>query len=308
MATKKALVVSTLSQTIDNADTLLVGAGVDASSAGALAVGAATATSVVVTPRLNANGGVDRSTAGALNIGALTATSVVITPNVGVGVTPTSTFSVGSSGTERFRVDGATGRIVEYSDGVPANGEVLIGNGTNFAKSTLTAGTGIDVANSAGAVTISAGTQALFKAADQSVTGSTLAVDNTLDFFSSSPAGTLLPNTPYCFEYYLVVSSNNNPTANLLFQLAAVAVAGSSWYDVTVLTDVTSTFLGTFSAFNTTLTANLGAYANVRDRVFIRGTYTPSASGTLRLLYASQDIDGTVTVLRGSYLRVWRAA
>jgi hypothetical protein len=74
--------------------------------------------------------------------------------NVGIGVTPTSTFSVGASGTERFRVDGATGRIVEYSDSVPANGEVLIGNGTNFAKSTLTAGTNIGVTNGAGSITV----------------------------------------------------------------------------------------------------------------------------------------------------------
>ena len=50
MANKKALVVSDLSKNIDNADTLLVGAGIDASAAGALAIGASTATSVVVAP------------------------------------------------------------------------------------------------------------------------------------------------------------------------------------------------------------------------------------------------------------------
>ena len=74
---------------------------------------------------------------------------------VGIGVSaPSSTLSVGSAATERFRVDGATGRIVEYSDSVPANGEVLIGNGTDFAKSTLTAGTNIAVTNGAGSITV----------------------------------------------------------------------------------------------------------------------------------------------------------
>jgi hypothetical protein len=50
MANKKALVVSDLSKNIDNADTLLVGSGIDVSAVGALAIGAATSTSVVVTP------------------------------------------------------------------------------------------------------------------------------------------------------------------------------------------------------------------------------------------------------------------
>ena len=66
--------------------------GIDLTNAGALAIGAATATSVVITPattitgiltqtgRLNANGGVDVTSAGALNLGATTATSVAITP------------------------------------------------------------------------------------------------------------------------------------------------------------------------------------------------------------------------------------
>ena len=66
--------------------------GIDLTVAGALAIGASTATSVVITPattitgiltqtgRLNANGGVDVTSAGALNLGATTATSVAITP------------------------------------------------------------------------------------------------------------------------------------------------------------------------------------------------------------------------------------
>ena len=38
----------------------------------------------------------------------------------------------------------------------PANGEVLIGNGTDFAKNTLTAGTGISITNGAGTIIIDA--------------------------------------------------------------------------------------------------------------------------------------------------------
>jgi hypothetical protein len=38
----------------------------------------------------------------------------------------------------------------------PTNGQVLIGNGSNFALSTLTAGTGVSIANAAGGITIAA--------------------------------------------------------------------------------------------------------------------------------------------------------
>lgn len=45
--------------------------------------------------------------------------------------------------------NGGTGQT-----GTPANGEVLIGNGTGFTKSTITAGTNISVTNTAGGITI----------------------------------------------------------------------------------------------------------------------------------------------------------
>jgi hypothetical protein len=37
----------------------------------------------------------------------------------------------------------------------PTDGQVLIGNGTNYTANTLTPGTGVDISNAAGAVTIS---------------------------------------------------------------------------------------------------------------------------------------------------------
>lgn len=40
--------------------------------------------------------------------------------------------------------------------GTPTNGQVLIGNGTTFTRSTLTAGTGITVTNATGSITIAA--------------------------------------------------------------------------------------------------------------------------------------------------------
>jgi hypothetical protein len=57
MATRKPLVTASgTTQQIPDADTLAVGAGIDRATAGALAVGAATATSVVVTPNVGIGG------------------------------------------------------------------------------------------------------------------------------------------------------------------------------------------------------------------------------------------------------------
>lgn len=96
--------------------------------------------------------GLDRATAGTLSIASSTATLVKITPNTQVsGDLSASQLAVGG----KFSVD-LNGLITEYGDGVPANGEVLIGNGAGFVKSTLTAGSGITISNGVGAITISA--------------------------------------------------------------------------------------------------------------------------------------------------------
>lgn len=46
--------------------------------------------------------------------------------------------------------NGGTGQT-----GTPSNGQLLIGNGTGFTRSTLTAGTGISISNSSGGITVS---------------------------------------------------------------------------------------------------------------------------------------------------------
>lgn len=68
----------------------------------------------------------------AVTIGDLTATSLTLTNPLG-------------------RAQGGTGVST-----APTNGQLLIGNGTGYALSTLTAGTGITVTNNAGSITIAA--------------------------------------------------------------------------------------------------------------------------------------------------------
>ena len=74
-----------------------------------------------------------------------------------------STISFGTTGlTPSTPTSGAisvAGTLVPANGGtgittVPANGQILIGNGTNYTAATLTAGTGISITNGAGSVTI----------------------------------------------------------------------------------------------------------------------------------------------------------
>jgi hypothetical protein len=52
--------------------------------------------------------------------------------------------------------------------GTPTNGQVLIGNGTNFTLANLTAGANVSITNGAGSITISASAPAPFGAATPS--------------------------------------------------------------------------------------------------------------------------------------------
>jgi len=56
------------------------------------------------------------------------------------------------------RGNGGGGGVTSLTDlvSVPSNGQLLIGNGSGFVNSTLTAGTGISISNGAGSITINA--------------------------------------------------------------------------------------------------------------------------------------------------------
>ena len=76
----------------------------------------------------------------------------------GVATTNTHTFNISTSGTNPAFAIASGGRIHYYDGSQPTDGQVLIGDtaGGNFAKATITAGTGISVTNGAGSITIAA--------------------------------------------------------------------------------------------------------------------------------------------------------
>ena len=67
------------------------------------------------------------------------------------------------AGTKNVFVTYPAGRSA-YAATVPSNGQLLIGNGTNFTLSTLTGGGGISIVNGAGTITISSGLNSVIAA------------------------------------------------------------------------------------------------------------------------------------------------
>lgn len=141
--------------TLTGAGVLSAASGFDRMAAGALTIGALTATSVAITPATSVSGAltigssIDRIAAGALAIAPTTATSVAITPATSIAgaltvgssidriaagaltiapstatsvtITPattvTATFTVKEGGTDLFKVDGSTGAVTQTVDG-----------------------------------------------------------------------------------------------------------------------------------------------------------------------------------------------
>jgi hypothetical protein len=67
----------------------------------------------------------------------------------GSPITTSGTLAISYSGTALPVANGGTGLTA-----TPANGEIDIGNGTGFTRTTLTAGSNITITNTSGAITI----------------------------------------------------------------------------------------------------------------------------------------------------------
>ena len=107
-------------------------------------------------------------------------TSVLSGSTLGSGVTASSLTSLGTIGTGTWegttiaRAHGGTGLT-----SAPANGELLIGNGSGYALSTLTAGSNITITEGSGSITIAAagGGTTYSDGNGINITGSTISVD-----------------------------------------------------------------------------------------------------------------------------------
>jgi hypothetical protein len=105
-----------------------------------------------------------------------------------VGTTGQALVSAGSSA-PAFGTLGVAGGGTGVT-ATPANGELLIGNGTGFTKSTLTAGTGVNITNASGAITIATNTASVPIGTDIAVTDYSLTLPSAIASTASATVKT----------------------------------------------------------------------------------------------------------------------
>jgi hypothetical protein len=133
--------------------------------------------------------------------------------------------------------------------GTAANGELLIGNGTGFVKSTLTAGTGITVTNAAGAITIDAsGAQELLTATVKNAESVAITKGQVV---------------------YIFGATGNRPSVKLAFNTTDATSAKT--FGVVSDTSISAGGTGTVTCVGVLDGLNLGAY-NDGDTVYLGAT------------------------------------
>jgi len=134
-----------------------------------------------------------------LNLTTLTATSANITTLSGTNFSATSLTL-----TNALKIaEGGTGL-----DTTPTNGQLLIGNGTGFALSTLTAGDGISVTNNAGSITIATSGGGLPAVTVTASTAITAAVNFHYVLTAATTATVTLPASPTISDTIYVTVAN----------------------------------------------------------------------------------------------------
>jgi hypothetical protein len=104
-------------------------------------------------------------------------------------------------------------RVAEGGTGVdstPTNGQLLIGNGSGFALSTLTAGTGMTITNNAGSITLaSAGLPVVTVTASTAITA---VAGNHYVLTAATTATVTLPASPTISDTIYVTVANSLTT------------------------------------------------------------------------------------------------
>ena len=147
----------------------------------------------------------------------------------------------------------------------PANGQLLIGNGTGYSLNTLFAGAGITVTNGSGAISIAIDSTVATLTGTQTLQNKTL--DNT--------------NTVTLLDTLFTLQDNLDNTKQAQFQLSAIATATTSTYTLpaasTTLAGLatTQTFAG-----NLTFSGNLTATSSIFTRTATTQSWTDGSMTT----------------------------
>jgi len=182
----------------------------------------------------------------------------------------------------------------------PANGQLLIGNGSNYTLSTLTAGSGVSITNSAGSITLSAtglGGTVTAVTASSPLASSGGTTPNISIANSTGTGSVVLENSPSIFSATITAAVSASITT----------ITGSS-ANITTVTGTTAGFssanitqLGSTSATITTLSGtNVTFSSGTVSQLAATSATIASVSGT-NVTYSNGNLtSATVTTISGT--------
>jgi hypothetical protein len=182
----------------------------------------------------------------------------------------------------------------------PANGQLLIGNGSNYTLSTLTAGSGVSITNSAGSITLSAtglGGTVTAVTASGPLASSGGTTPNISIANSTGTGSVVLENSPSIFSATITAAVSASITT----------ITGTS-ANITTVTGTTAGFssanitqLGTTSATITTLSGTNVTYSSgTVSQLAATSATIASVSGTNATYSNGNFTSATVTTISGT--------
>jgi len=172
----------------------------------------------------------------------------------------------------------------ELSD-IPANGQLLIGNGTNYTLNTLTAGTGLAITNAAGSITS--------RIANTTVTAGSYGSASSVGTFTVNGQGQLTAagNTPISISYTQVTGLGTMATQNA----NSVAITGGTISGTDLNTQANTNSV--LAWIGTTSQPTVNVYPTMTTLAILDGYYFNDLENATPLYQGKSDINANWLVI-----------